>query len=92
MLCIDKDKEYRTAYFDIAYIEYNINGNAENALKYYDKLLELHNDDLGSLYSKANLLRNEKRIDEALKIINSALEIDKKNSWFIDLKDEILHG
>ncbi|MGH4139463.1 tetratricopeptide repeat protein [Clostridium sp.] len=91
-ICIDKDNKFLEPYFEIAAIEYNINKDVNKAIEYYDKIIAIDKEDLDAMYQEAYIFKEEGKTNYALNIINDALEIDGENTWFLDLKDKIIHN
>ena len=55
------------------------NGRYEEAIKYYDKILEIDPEDQKALLNKGSVLKNLERYEEAIKYYDKILEIDPNN-------------
>ncbi|WP_161633593.1 tetratricopeptide repeat protein [Fervidicella metallireducens] len=88
-ICIEKDDKILEAYYQIAWIQYYINKNTNEALKYIDKILSIEENNADALYFKAEILYLEGRKNDALSIIEQYLKEDPQNSWFVELKNQI---
>lgn len=69
-ICIEKDDKILEAYYQIAWIEYYINKNTKEALKYIDKILSIEENNADVLYFKAEIFYFEGRKTDALNIID----------------------
>lgn len=86
---LEIDDKNIEAYFRMASLEYEVKGNYKKALHYIDKIVEIENQNVHALYIKAWILNDLGKKEEALKIINQALEIDSNNTYFEELKKNI---
>jgi tetratricopeptide (TPR) repeat protein len=62
----------------------------DEALQYYDKVLEIDPKDIDALYDKASVLEDLQRYDEALQYYDKVLDIDPKDIDAMNNKMDIL--
>jgi tetratricopeptide (TPR) repeat protein len=62
----------------------------DEALQYYDKVLEIDPKDIDALYDKASVLEDLERYDEALQYYDKVLDIDPKDIDAMNNKMDIL--